>query len=84
MKKIILLLAAMFLVACGTSKKEVIEDPIFPQNKIIFYQQGKVGYLMQDPIFPQNYIQYGEHGKEAYIVADPLFEGSHLIFPEPE
>ena len=84
MKKLILLLA-MLLMACATGKKEVLEDPIFPQNKIIYDQQGNVGYMMQDPIFPQNYILYdSEKGKEAYIMRDPIFadEDNWIIFPE--
>ncbi len=84
MKKLILLLA-MLLMACVTGKKEVLEDPIFPQNKIIYDQQGNVGYMMQDPIFPQNYILYdSEKGKEAYIMRDPIFadEDNWIIFPE--
>ena len=85
MKNLILLLAAALLISCGASKKEVLEDPIFPQNKIIYDQQGNVGYMMQDPIFPQNYILYdSEKGKEAYIMRDPIFadEDNWIIFPE--
>jgi hypothetical protein len=71
MKKLILLLAAALLISCG--------------DKIIYDQQGNVGYMMQDPIFPQNYILYdSEKGKEAYIMRDPIFadEDNWIIFPE--
>ena len=84
MKKLILLLAIMLLVACGSAKKEIIEDPIFPQNKILFHENGNASYLIQDPIFSKNKILFGPEGEKAYIVADPLFEGNYLVFPEPE
>ena len=54
MKKVILILVVMLLVACGAGKKEIIEDPIFPQNKILFDEQGRERYLVEDPIFPEN------------------------------
>jgi hypothetical protein len=85
MKKLILLFSAVLLIiGCASNKKEIIEDPIFPQNKIIFDENGKQGYLVEDPLFPENYILFGPEGKEVYNVADPLFEGNYLVFPEPK
>ena len=89
MKKLILLLAAALLISCGASKKEVLEDPIFPQNKIIYGQQGKVGYVVEDPILSRkngfsNYIVYEADGSKSYIVEDAIFPGNYLLFKEPE
>jgi hypothetical protein len=84
MKKVILIPVVMLLVACGAGKKEIIEDPIFTQNKILFDERGRASYLVEDPIFPENYILFGSEGKEAYIVADPIFDGNYLVFPEPK
>jgi hypothetical protein len=84
MKKTIPLLAITLLVACGSAKKEIIEDPICQKNKILFHEDGKASYLIQDPIFSENKILFGHKGKKAYLVADPLFEGNYLIFPQPK
>ena len=84
MKKLILLFSTVLVIGCASNKKEIIEDPIFPQNKIIFDGNGRQGYLVEDPLFPENYILFGPEGKEAYIVADPIFEANYLIFPGPK
>ena len=84
MEKLMPILVVMLLVACGAGKKEIIEDPIFPQNKILFDECGRARYLVEDPIFRENYTLFGSERKEAYIVADPIFEGNYLVFPEPE
>ena len=84
MGKLMLILVVMLLVACGAGKKEIIEDPIFPQDKMLFDEQGRERYLVEDSIFPENYSLFGSGRKEAYIVADPIFEGSYLVFPKPE
>ncbi len=60
MKKLILLLVAVGLISCGANKKEIIEDPIFPQNKIIFDEHGKANYVVEDPLFPGNFLIYEE------------------------
>ena len=84
MEKLMPILVVMLLVARGPGKKEIIEHPIFPQNKILFDEQSRARYLVEDPIFPENYTLFGSKRKEAYIVADPIFEGNYLVFPEPE
>ena len=54
MEKLMPILVVMLLVARGPGKKEIIEDPIFPQNKILFDEQSRARYLVEDPIFPEN------------------------------
>ena len=60
MKKLILFLAAVFLIGCAAGKKELIQDPIFPENKILFGPQGKEAYVVADPLFEGNYLVFPE------------------------
>jgi len=60
MKKLTLLLAVAILLACGAERKEVIVDPIFPQNFIQYGEDGKKSYIIADPIFPGNFLVFPE------------------------
>ena len=58
------------LLACGTGPRtEVIQDPIFPENYLIFHEDG-TDYMLRDPITSNkdfdNFILFRgqRHGEE--------------------
>ena len=91
MRILLALITALLLISCGSSKKQVIRDPIFhdQQNFIVFGEDGKESYIMRDPIFSdqQNYLIFNrQEGKQGYLIEDPIFldEDSWILFEKPK
>jgi len=60
MKKLILILAAALLVSCATGKREIVRDPLFEGNYIVYGPEGKEAYVIADPLFEGNFLVFLE------------------------
>ena len=71
MRTLVALIVLLGLMACGTGPRtEVVQDPIFPDNFIVYHPDGTKDYMVQDAITSNkdfdNYIIFRgqKHGEK--------------------
>jgi hypothetical protein len=58
MKILLLIFLGLALVVACSPGTRVVEDPLFPEDRIIFHEDGRRDRLVEDALYPEDYLYF--------------------------